>query len=191
MTRLYLRVGGVEQLVDRRVGDALGGGGGAGHGEPPQGCDWRRRAARGGATRRAGARTGPQQGYQPGRSRLDVVVDDDLRRTPPRRRARSRAVSSRRARVASVLGPAAGEPARQLVPRRRRQEDEQGVGHRRRGPAARPAGRSPAAPAPPAASRSLDRRRGRAVAVAGVLGPLEQLAARRPAGRTPRRSTKW
>ena len=85
------------------------------------------------------------------------------------------------------LGAAADQPADQLVPARRRQEDEQRLGHRSR------TWRAPCRSISSSAVRALgqrllDRAARRAVPVAAVHdGPLEQLARRRPSGRTRRR----
>ena len=94
------------------------------------------------------------QSYQFRGRPADVVVHDD----PVELRFRGQfdpARASRAATRSAGLGAAAGQPALQFGPRRRGQEDQEGVRQTTSGPAARPATRSRAAPAgrPPGAPR--------------------------------------
>ena len=114
-----------------------------------------------------------------------TVVLTSVTSNSPSAASSTRAASSRRSIDLLRLRAAAGEPAYQLVPRRRGQEDQPRLRHRRADLARalqvdlEQYGHS--------GGEALQHRLARgAVAVAGELGPLEQLALGRPAGRTAR-----
>ena len=160
----------VEQVVDRRVGDADRGGHGSGHAvafggvrrwiaveATSRGCHLINDTSSSAARRTSSLTIGHVELLRGGQ--LDPCGGQPA------------------ARSSLVLGAAADQPAHQLLPAGRREEDEQRLRHRVRAPGARPAGRSRAAPAARRASALLDRAPRGAVRWPAVHdGPLQQLA---------------
>src|SRR5918993_204986 len=114
--QLVLAVGLAEQVVDRGVGDALGGDGGRSHG----GCA---------SLVRSGGNGSNHQGYQLlGRS-VNFVVDDGDVELALRGQLGPRGLEPALP-LGLALGAASDEPADELVPGRRLEEDEQRLRHR-------------------------------------------------------------
>ena len=156
-----LGVGLLEQLVDRRMGDALG----------ARRLRSRRSLFDGERGCRGWAQASASRGPAAGRIRRAWINATKAGDAPRHRRSRARvelllrrpARHARRGQPARDrvrrLGAAPDEPGLAALPRRRGQEDQQRLGHAAAAPGGRPAARSPAAPGGPASSRSSHRAR--------------------------------
>src|SRR6478752_7456237 len=114
--QLVLAVGLGEQVVDRGVGDALGGDGGRSHGV-------------GASLVRCGWSRSNHQGYQLVGSGVNFVVDDGDVELALGGQLGPRGLEAALP-LGLGLGAAADETAYELLPRRRLEEDEQRLGHR-------------------------------------------------------------